>query len=82
MDKPSLSALASKMGGDSEESPSDDTGPQDPMLQAASLVREAIEDKDDEALADALKSFCTMHGTSGGSSAGKPALTIHLGHKD
>ena len=82
MDKPSLSALASKMGGDSSGSSADDTGPQDPMVQAASLVMEAIQDGDADALADALKSFCTMHGAGGGSSGGgKPALTLHL-HKD
>lgn len=52
------------------------------MVQAASLVMEAIQDGDADALADALKSFCTMHGAGGGSSGGgKPALTLHL-HKD
>jgi hypothetical protein len=80
VEKPSLAALASS-GLEGTPDPKDEEDePQDPKVQAASLVREAIEDGDDEALAEALKSFMTMHSSSASDSIGgrKPTIQIHL----
>lgn len=47
----------------------------DPTVQAAGLVREAITAGDDDALADALKSFMTIHNTApAGDMTPKPKL--------
>ena len=84
--KPDLKAI---MGGASAPAASDSMGEgkgaadpmaddkqqsDDPLVQAAGLVREAITAGDDEALADALKSFNGLHSTAAPMAASKPKL--------
>jgi hypothetical protein len=77
MAKPSLAeALKPSDAPDSE--PELEGGPEDsadPMVQAASVIREAIADGDDEALADALRSFVTLGSAASTTTASsKPSL--------
>jgi hypothetical protein len=87
--KPSLSlaSAAADMPDMPEPSDSGDMTSQDPGVQAASLVREALESKDDQALYDALCSIVDMEmskdgggGADMGGGSEKPKLVIHLGH--
>jgi hypothetical protein len=86
--KPDLKAIMSKSSApmasdamheepdgdeDAAEPTEDGKESDDPMVQAAGLVREAITAGDDEALADALKSFSSLH-SSAPSMAHKPKL--------
>jgi hypothetical protein len=81
--KPDLSSLPSS----SESSPAggDPDMTVDPLVTAASAVREAFESGDDESLADALKSFCGMMGDSSPAEKMGPAkpklLTALVGRK-
>lgn len=77
MAKPSLADMAPSASDELEGS--DDSGDMeapDPLVQAASLIREASADGDDEGLADALKSFITLCGSSEGSKGKKPSLSF------
>lgn len=87
MPKPNLAAVmsASKEMDDAEpDAPDSEEEAGDPMSQAMSLLKEALDDGDMESAVDAFKSLCTMHGSSGPSEGGgaKPALHLHFGSKD
>jgi hypothetical protein len=62
-------------GEDAADPMADAKQSDDPTVQAAGLVREAITAGDDDALADALKSFMTIHNTApAGDMTPKPKL--------
>ena len=85
MAKPSLmGALADQPSPDSAPADGESAMAQDPGVQAAQSVLDAVQDGDAEALFDALSSFCDMHsskspeGPAGGPEP-KPKLAIAFG---
>lgn len=83
MPKPNLASLVQADDAAPSSPDMDEEGPVDPQTQAASLIREAVQDGDDESLADALKSFFTLCSAKAEPESagrkGKPSLSSSFG---